>query len=61
MSDIGEQRPAAALGQRIERLRPARDEMLFDGDIAGIFELAQMNTGIAVGRLGRVAHCGKIG
>jgi len=30
--------------------------MLLHGDVAGIFELAQMDAGIAVGRPDRIAH-----
>src|SRR5260370_34680558 len=59
--NVSEQRLAASLGQRIEGLRPARDETLLDRDVAGVLELAQMDAGIAVGRLRRGAHGREIG
>jgi hypothetical protein len=61
VSDIIEQRFAPALGQRIEGLGFARDKALLHLDITGVFELAQVNAGIAVGRPGGVAYCHEIG
>src|SRR6516165_3807897 len=56
MRDMIEQRLAAALGQRVTRLRLAIDETLFHRDVAGVLELAQMHAGIAVGGLDSVAY-----
>src|SRR5437660_1555536 len=58
--DVVEQRLAAALGERIGGLRLAIDEALVHRDVAGVLELAQMDAGVAVGGLDRVAQHGEV-
>src|SRR5437016_11952503 len=55
MGDVVEQRLAAAVGQRVARLRLALNEALLGGDVARLLELAQMDAGIAVGGSDRIA------
>src|SRR5260370_24053969 len=61
VGDVVAQGLPANFSQAIERLRLARDKAFFDGDIRAVFELAQMDAGIAVGGLGGVADCRKVG
>ena len=61
MRDVADERLPAGRGQAVKRLRLARDKPLFNLDVAGVFELAQMDAGITVGCLDRGAHGGKLG